>query len=52
MSLGKVSRILGYSVSALGVVVGTLMLAGRLPVAAPGGLRITFGVVLIAYGVY
>ncbi len=49
----NISALLGYSVSAITVTLGALVLVGLfLPEAVPHRVRVVFGVVIVLLGIY
>lgn len=53
MGRSSLNRIVGYSVSAVTMAIGILMLSGQFfPEGTPTQLRVTFGIVLILLSVY
>jgi hypothetical protein len=50
--LSSISKYLGYSVSLITFIFGALVVSGMVFQYVPGKLRITFGVVLMLWGIY
>jgi hypothetical protein len=52
LNASSISTYLGYSVSAITFVCGIVVVSGIVLGNVPGQLRVTFGVVLILWGIY
>ena len=52
LKASRISMVLSYSVSIITVLFGMVILSGVAFQYVPGKLRITFGVVLVLWGIY